>query len=114
VSYVLKLLNLHQLFRGPFAEPAGHQAPVALGIEVGKQDRERLPDDPAPVNGDAQGTQREPGTFQVEQFTAGKVHRDLLRVALPPARLALGVDGRAAARRAEKLGNPREAYPPCA
>ena len=114
VSYVLKLLKACQLFRGPFVKPPGHQAPVALGIEVGQQDRQRLPDDPAPVDRDAEGAQREPGALQVEQFAAGQVDGDLLGVPLPAAGLALGFDGRPTARRAEKLGNSGQAYPPCA
>jgi hypothetical protein len=98
--------------QGLFAEPPCHQALVTLSVEVGKQYRERFPDDPAPVDRDADGPQREPGALQVEQFTAGQVDGDLLRMALPAAGLALGFDGWATARRAEKLGDSWQAYPP--
>jgi hypothetical protein len=96
----------------PFAEPPGHEAPVAPGVQVGQQDREGLADDPAAIHGDAEGAEGETGTFQVEQLAAGEVDGDLLGVALPATGLALGFDRRAPAGRAEQLRDSRQAYPP--
>jgi hypothetical protein len=97
---------------GRFAEPPGDQAPVARCVQVGEQDGERLAHDPAAVHGDPESPEREPGTFEVEQLTAGEVDRDLLRVALPAAGLALGIDRGAPPGGTEQFGNPRQAYPP--
>jgi hypothetical protein len=96
----------------PLAETPGHEAPVTLRIQVGQQDREGLADDPATVDGDAEGAERETGAFQVEQLAAGQVDGDLLGVALPAAGLTLGLDRGAPAGGPEQLGDSRQAYPP--
>jgi hypothetical protein len=96
----------------PLVETPGHQAPVAVGVQVGQQDGEGLTDDPAAVHGDPEGAEGEPGAFQVEQLAAGQVDGDLLGVALPAAGLALGFDRGTPAGRTEQLGNSRKAYPP--
>src|SRR5262249_40530719 len=73
--------------RGVLAQPAGQQAGVDTGVHVGEQHRDRLAHQPAPVHVDAAGTQRDPGPLEIEQFVDRQVHRDLLGVSLPPARL---------------------------
>ena len=93
-------------------QTTGHQAPFALGIQVGQQDREGLTDDPAAIHGDAERAKRETGAFQVEQLAPGQVDGDLLGVALPAACLTLGLDRRAPARGTEQLGDSGQAYPP--
>jgi hypothetical protein len=93
-------------------EPPRHKAPVALGIEIGQQDREGLADDPPSVHGDAERAKRETGAFQVEQLAPGQVDGDLLGVALPAACLPLGLDRRAPAGGTEQFGDSRQAYPP--
>jgi hypothetical protein len=97
---------------GPFAEPPGHEAPVAVGVQVGQQDGECLADDPAAVHGNAESAEGETGAFQVEQLAAGQVDGDLLGVALPAAGLALGFDRGAPAGGTEQLGDSWQAYPP--
>jgi hypothetical protein len=47
-------------------DPAGQQAVLATGVEVGEQDGDGLTDDSAPVGGGAVAQQREPGAFQVK------------------------------------------------
>jgi hypothetical protein len=93
-------------------ETPGHQAPFALGVQVGQQDREGLADDPAAVHGEAERPERETGALQVEQLAPGQVDGDLLGVALPTACLTLGLDRRAPARGTEQFGDSRQAYPP--
>src|SRR5271170_1517845 len=51
----LAIMDLPSLRQGLLPEPPGHHAPVALGVQVGQQDRERLPDDPATIHRDAEG-----------------------------------------------------------
>jgi hypothetical protein len=93
-------------------ETTGHQAPFALGVEVGQQDRERFAHDPAAVHGDSERAKRETGAFQVEQLAPGQIDGDLLGVAFPAACLTLGLDRRTPAGGTEQFGDSRQAYPP--
>jgi hypothetical protein len=97
---------------GPFPQPPGDEAPVALGVQVGQQDGECLADDAAAVDGDAERAEGETGALQFEQLTARQVDGDLLGVALPAAGLALGFERGAPADGTEQLGDAGEAYPP--
>src|ERR1700733_2888677 len=97
------------LLRGFLAQPLGDQALLARGIQVGQQHGQRLADDPAPVHGNAESPQREPGTLQVEQFAAGQVDGDLLGVALPAAGQTLGFGDRAPARGPEQFRDSGQA-----
>src|SRR5262245_45843576 len=50
----------------PISQPPGHHAVLAGGLKVGEQDCQCLADDPAPVDGDAVGAQRQPGALQLD------------------------------------------------
>jgi hypothetical protein len=93
-------------------QPPGNQAIVTPGVQVGQQHGECLPDDPSAVHGETESAQAKPGPFQVQQFTAGQVDRDLLGVPLPPAGQALGFGGRFPPGRAEEFGDSWKGYPP--
>ena len=95
-------------------DATGQQAVLAPRIQVGEQDGDGLPDDPAPVGGGTVTQQGEPGTFQVKQFLGGQVDGDLLGVLLPAAGTALVATVRVDGSRGDwtqKLSNPRQAYP---
>ena len=87
-------------------------AVLAFGIEIGQQDGQRLADDPAAVGGNAVAAEGEPGSFEVQQLTAGQIDGDLLGVLLPAAGLAPGVGCGAAPGGAEQLVHARQGYPP--
>ena len=79
-------------------QPLHQRAVGALGLEVRQHERQRLPDHPAPVDGEAVlAAQRETGVLDVEQLVGGDVDRHLLVVSHPATGLArsggLGVVG---------------------
>ena len=88
---------------------------MATGVQVGEQDGDRLPDDPAPVGGGTVAQQGEPGSFQVKKFLGGQVDGDLLGVPFPSAGLALVAPGRVDGSRTgwtQEFSDPGKAYPP--
>jgi hypothetical protein len=88
----------------------GQQAFPATGVEIGKQDRDGLADDPATVGRGAVAQQGEPGTFKVNEFLGGQVNGDLLGVLLPAAGLTLISPVRAGRGWPQELSDPRQAY----
>jgi hypothetical protein len=71
------------------AQPPDEDRVLAVHLEVGQQDGDRLPDDPAAVGGHpVLPAQRQPGGLQGEQLVGGAVDGDLLLV--PRARLLAG------------------------
>src|SRR4051795_7383930 len=66
------------------AQPADEHGVLAVHLEVGQQDGDRLADDPAAVGGDAVlPAQGQPGTLQRQQFLGRAVDGDLLLVPGP-------------------------------
>src|ERR1700683_1961722 len=65
---------------------ADHEAVIAPRVQVGEEDRDRLPDQAATVEDDAEATEPQPRVLKLEQLGGGKVEGDLLGVALPCGR----------------------------
>jgi len=93
-------------------DAAGQQAVLASRIEVGEQDGNGLPDDPAAVGGGAVAQQGKPGAFQVKQFLGGQIDGDLLGVLLAAAGPALIAIVRTGSGGPQELRDPGQAYPP--
>src|SRR5579863_8424031 len=75
-------------------DPADNQAAGVAGVQVGQQDRDRLPHQPPPVERDAQPPQPQPRVLELEQLGGGEVDSDLLVVPFPAGRLAFIGDSR--------------------
>jgi hypothetical protein len=68
-------------------DATGREAVFPARVEVGEQDGDGLPDQPAAVDDEPEPAQRQAGMFQIEQFGGGKVNGDLLIVLFPAGRL---------------------------
>src|SRR5580692_2182583 len=92
-------------------DAAHHQAGGVVRVQVGQQDRDRLPHQPAPVERDAEPAQVQPRVLQLEQLGGGQVDGDLLVVSFPAGRLTFIGDQRLGYGGAQKLCDPGDAYP---
>src|SRR3984957_5415239 len=90
---------------------ADHEAFGAPCVQVGEEDRDRLPHQAAPVEDDALPAQPQPRVLKLEQLGGGKVDGDLLVVSFPASRLAFIRGGWRGRGRAQQLCNPGNAYP---
>src|SRR5262249_7146560 len=93
------------------AQSLGEEAGLASCVQVCEQDRDCFPDDPAPVDGESVGPQRQPCPLQFNQLGAGHVNGDLLWVAFPAARLSFTFYRRTWRRRPQQLCDSWQAYP---
>jgi len=55
----------------PHPDPAGEQAVLAAGVQVGEEHGDGLADEPAPVYDDAEPSQRQASVLKVKQLTGG-------------------------------------------
>ena len=72
----------------PGGEAPGDHAVLPARVEVGEQDGDRLADEPAAVDDEAETAEREPRVLKVEQLSGGKVNGDLVVVLFPACRQA--------------------------
>src|SRR6202020_2554293 len=90
---------------------ADHEAVIASRVQVGEEDRDRLPHQAAPVEDDADPTQLQPRVLELEQLGGGEVDGDLLVVSFPARRLAFIGGGWRGCGGAQQLCDPGNAYP---
>src|ERR1700722_4604915 len=87
-------------------DAADHEAAGVVRVQVGEEDRDRLPHQPPPVERDAQPPQVQPRVLKLEQLGGGQVDGDLLVVSFPAGRLTFIRDQRLGRRGAQKLCDP--------
>src|ERR1700722_12429702 len=90
---------------------ADHEAVIASRVQVGEQDRDRLPDQAPPVEDHPEPAQPQPRVLELKQFGGGKVDGDLLVVSFPARRLAFIGGGWRGRGGAQQLCDPGNAYP---
>src|ERR1700722_678574 len=90
---------------------ADHEAVAAARVQVGEEDRDRLPHQPTPVEDDAEPAQSQPRVLELEQLGRGEVDGDLLVVPFPARRLAFIGGGWRGCGGAQQLCDPGNAYP---
>jgi hypothetical protein len=83
-----------------------------MSVEIGQQHGNSFTHQPATVYRDPVTAQRQPGPLEIEELGRGQVHSDLLRMGLTAARRPPAVGVGSGGRRAEQLGDARQAYPP--
>ena len=92
-------------------EPAGEQAVLAPGVEVGQEDGDGLAHQSAAIDDDAEPAQRQPGVLKVEQFTGGQVDGDLVVMPFPASCRAFTCDDWLRNDGAQQLRDPGNAHP---
>jgi hypothetical protein len=70
------------------ADAPRHQAVFPASVEIGEQDGDRLPDQPATVHNETEAAKSQPRMFEVKQLRGGQVHSNLLVVPFPAGRRA--------------------------
>ena len=95
----------------PQPDPAGEQAVLAPGVQVGEEHGDGLADEPAPVYDDAKPSQRQTRVLKVKQLTGGQVNGYLVVVLFPAGRRAFTNVGWVNRNGAQKLCDPRDTYP---
>jgi hypothetical protein len=92
-------------------DATGREAVFPARVEVGEQDGDGLPDQPAAVDDEPEPAQRQAGMFQLKQFGGGKVNGDLMIMLFPASRLPFirvdWIEGGGA----QQFCNPGNAYP---
>ena len=93
------------------AQPLSDEAVIAPRVQVGEEDRDRLPHQAAPVEDDPEADAAQPRVLELEQLGRGEVDGDLLVVSFPARRLAFIGGGWRGCGGAQQLCDPGNAYP---